>query len=202
VAAVQRLSAEHAKTEAAQRLTEETLRRVTAQQAAEHAKTEAAQRRTEETLRQVSNQLGGLGNKFGSFTEGLAFASMRRILSRHFHADDISFRRIVRRNGQVQEYDMIGVANRAQKTVYVVEIKSELNETELEKSLTKLHTFFDYFPIYRCMKLYGIISAVDVRGALADRVFHEGLYLATASDENFKLVKPPRGFVPKVFTAQ
>jgi hypothetical protein len=208
-AIIAELAKEHAKTEAAQRLTEETLRRVTAQQAADHAKTEAAQRRTEaaqrrteETLRRVSNQLGGLGNKFGSFTEGLAFASMHRILSRHFHADDISFRRIVRRNGQEQEFDMIGVANSAQKTVYVVEIKSELNETELEKSLTKLQAFFDFFPIYRGMKLYGIISAVDVRGALADRVLHEGLYLATASDENFKLVKPRRGSVPKVFTAQ
>jgi hypothetical protein len=37
---------------------------------------------------------------------------------------------------------------------------------------------------------------------MADRVHHEGLYLATASDENFKLTKPPRGFRPKVFTAK
>lgn len=50
------------------------------------------------------------------------------------------------------------------------------------------------------MKLYGIISAVDVRGALADRVLHEGLYLATAGDENFKLVKPPPGFKARAFT--
>jgi hypothetical protein len=29
----------------------------------------------------------------------------------------------------------------------------------------------------------------------------EGLYLATAGDENFKLMKPPPGFKPRVFTA-
>ncbi|MBI4658793.1 MAG: DUF3782 domain-containing protein [Verrucomicrobia bacterium] len=168
----------------------------------EHAKTEAVQRRTEDTLREVTKQLGGLGNKFGSFTEGLAFASMRRVLTRHFHADEISFRRIVRRNGHEQEFDLIGIANGERQAVYVVEIKSELNEQELQKSLRKLRAFFDYFPIYRGLKLYGIISAVDVRGALADRVLHEGLYLATASDENFKLVKPPRGFKPKVFTSK
>ncbi len=168
----------------------------------EHAKTEAAQQRTEETLRQVTKQLGGLGNKFGSFTEGLAFASMQRVLSRHFHVDHISFRHIARRNGHEQEFDLIGLANGERQTVYVVEIKSELNEQELQKTLKKLRAFFDCFPIYRGMKLYGIISAVDVRGALADRVMHEGLYLATAGDENFKLVKPPRGFKPKVFTAK
>ena len=36
------------------------------------------------------------------------------------------------------------------------------------------------------MKIYGIISGVDVRGALAERVLRAGLYLATAGDENFK----------------
>ena len=176
-------------------LTEETLCRVTAQQAEERAKTEA-------TLRQVTRQLGGLGNKFGSFTEGLAFASMRRVLRRRFHADEVSNRRLVHRNGHSQEFDMVGVANGNRHEVYLVEIKSELNDQELQKSLKKLREFFDYFPVYRGMKLYGILSAVDVHSALADRVMHEGLYLATAGDENFKLVKPPRGFKPKAFTAK
>jgi hypothetical protein len=83
-----------------------------------------------------------------------------------------------------------------------VEIKSELNAEELDKSLKKFADFFNWFPRYRGMKLYGIISAVDVRGALANRVWHAGLYLATASDNNFKLAKPPRDFKPKVFTAK
>ena len=189
---------DHAKTEAAQRRTEAAQQRTEAAQ----QRTEAAQQRTEETLRQVTKQLGGLGNKFGSFTEGLAFASMHRILLQRFHVDEISFRRISRRNGHAQEFDMIGVANGERQTVYVVEIKSELNEAELQNTLKKLEAFFDYFPIYRGMKLYGIVSAVDVRGAQADRVMREGLYLATAGDENFKLMKPPRGFKPKVFTAK
>jgi hypothetical protein len=185
------LAKQHAKTEAAQQRTE-----------AAQQRTEAAQQRTEETLRHVTAQLGGLGNKFGSFTEGLAFASMRRILRRRFHVDDIAFRRIVHRNGHAQEFDMVGVANGKRHEVYLVEIKSELNEQELQKSLQKFRAFFDYFPVYRGLKLCGVISAVDVHGAMAERVLHEGLYLATASDENFKLVKPPRGFKPKVFTAK
>jgi len=168
----------------------------------EHAKTEAAQKRTEETLRRVTQQLGGLGNKFGSFTEGLAFASMQRILWRRFHVDDVSFRRLVHRNGHSQEFDMVGIANGKRQEVYLVEIKSELDEQELQKTLKKLRQFFDYFPVYRGLKLYGIISAVDVRGAMADRVMREGLYLATAGDENFKLVKPPRGFKPRLFAAK
>jgi len=191
------LAQEHAKTEAAQRRTEETLRRVTAQlggQAQEHAK-------TEDTLRQVTKQLGGLGNKFGSFTEGLAFESMEKILRTRFHTEVSSRRVKPARGGFAQEYDLIGIRNGPAGEVFCVEIKSELNEAELQKSLKKFRAFFDWLPQYRGMKLYGIISAVDVRGALAERVLHEGLYLATAGDENFKLVKPPRDFKPKVFTA-
>ncbi len=154
------------------------------------------------TVERVTEQLGGLGNKFGSFTEGFAFGSMEKILRERFHADNISQRVKARKGGRHQEFDLVGVRNGSHNEVYVVEIKSELNEAELQKSLKKLIEFFNFMPQYRGMKLYGIISAVDVRGALADRVLHEGIYLATAGDENFKLVKPPSGFKPKVFTAQ
>jgi len=175
--------------------TEEALRRMA-------DNTEAAQRRTEETLRRVTKNLGGLGNKFGSFTEGLAFESMEKILLTRFHADNFARRAKPARGGFADEYDLIGVRNGVHQEVYCVEIKSELNLEELQKSLKKFRKFFDWFPLYREMKLYGIIAAVDVRGALASRVVNEGLYLATAADENFKLLRLPRDFKPKVFTAK
>jgi hypothetical protein len=40
--------------------------------------------------------------------------------------------------------------------------------------------------MYRGLKPCGVISAADVRGAMAERVLHEGCYVAMASDENFK----------------
>jgi len=155
-------------------MTDEELKSLVANLAKQHAKTEAAQQRTEETLRRVTRQLGGLGNKFGSFTEGLAFESMEKILRTRFHADNFSRRAKPARGGFAQEYDLVGVRNGRHGEVFCVEIKSELNAEELEKALKKFQEFFDWFPQYRSMKLYGIISAVDVRGALADRVHHEG----------------------------
>ncbi|MBI2946016.1 MAG: DUF3782 domain-containing protein [Verrucomicrobia bacterium] len=193
-----RQAEEHAKTEAAQQQTEAAQQRTAAAQ----QRTEAAQQRTEETLRRVTEQLGGLGNKFGSFTEGLAFDSMRRILKQHFGAEVVSSRTKAFRGSRTQEFDMVGVRNGRHKEVYLVEVKSELNVEELKKTLKKLREFFQFMPHLKGMKLYGIISAVDVRGALADRVLHEGLYLATAGDENFKLVKSPGDFKPKAFTAE
>ena len=164
-------------------------------QAEDHAKTEAV-------LRRVTQQLGGLGNKFGSYTEGLAFESMEKILRTKFQADNIARRVKPARGTFSQEYDMVGVRNGVHNEIYCVEIKSELNAEELQKSLKKFGEFFRFFPQYRSLKLYGIISAVDVRGALADRVHHEGLYVATAGDENFKLVRTPRDFTPRVFKSK
>ena len=127
---------------------------------------------------------------------------MRRILKRHFGAEVVSSRTNAFRGSKSQEFDMVGVRNGTHREVFLVEVKSELNAEELNKTLKKLQGFFDFMPHLKGMKLYGIISAVDVRGALADRVLREGLYLATAGDENFKLVRPPVGFKPKVFTAE
>ena len=183
-------------------MSDSELKALVASLATEHAKTEAAQRRTEETLRRVTWQLGGLGNKFGSFTEGLAFESLEKILRRRFHADNLARRVKPARGSFGQEYDLIGVRNGEHNEVYCVEIKSELDEEGLRKSLKKFAQFFDLLPMYRGMRLFGIIAAVDVRGALADRVMHEGLYLATAGDQNFELVRPPPGFKPRSFAAK
>jgi hypothetical protein len=201
-ALVAKLAEEHAKTEQALQALNARAAEEQARTAAERAKTEATFRRTDEILRRVTKQLGGLGKKFGSYTEGLAFDSMEKILRTKLHADNLARRAKPTRGGFSQEFDLIGVRNGPHGEVFAVEIKSELNEEELQKSLKKFREFFTWFPQYRGMKLYGIISAVDVRGALVDRVHHEGLYLATAGDENFKLVKPPRGFKPRVFTAR
>src|SRR5437879_10386698 len=116
------------------------LRELVASLATEHAKTEAAQRRTEEahrrteeTLRHVTKQLGGLGNKFGSFTEGLAFESVEKILRTKFHADNVARRLKALRGDRAQEYDVVGVRNGTHNEIYCVEIKSELNQEELRK---------------------------------------------------------------------
>jgi hypothetical protein len=58
--------------------------------AEERRKTEEEQRKTERVIRQVNKQLGELGNKFGSFTEGMAWPSMEKVLHKHFGMNDIS----------------------------------------------------------------------------------------------------------------
>src|SRR4051794_36586742 len=54
---------------------------------------------TNRQLRELKQQIGGLGEKFGSFTEGMAFPSMRKLLQQRFHMDVVTLRALARKNG-------------------------------------------------------------------------------------------------------
>ena len=159
----------------------------------------ADNKETDRQLRDLREQIGGLGNKFGSFTEGLAYPSIYRVLTEDFHLDTVAYRVRQRRNGTEQELDMLGSSNGANQRVFLVEIKSHLTEAELKKFEKKLQEFFVYFPEQRGKALYGLIAAVDVARGLAERVARRGLYLALAHDGTFSLASPSQ-FKPKKYS--
>ena len=154
---------------------------------------------TDRRLRLLGEQIGGLGNKFGSFTEGLAYPSLYRILKDEFQLPNVDYRCRRRRNGREQEFDMVGSSNGSDQRVVLAEIKSHLTETELKKFEKKLREFFDFFPEQRGKTLYGLIAAVDVALGLAERAARRGLHLAVAHDGTFTLTAPAHS-KPKKFS--
>ncbi|MBI4326766.1 MAG: DUF3782 domain-containing protein [Chloroflexi bacterium] len=153
---------------------------------------------TEKAIREVNKQIGGLANKFGSFTEGLARTSLARIL-RQLGMDVIIPHAKVHKGSRNEEYDMLGWSNGQKQEVILVEIKSNLDERDLQQTLRKLKQFFTFMPEHKGKTLRGLIAAVDLPEAMSRRAAQLGLYLAQASDENFKLVPPPKGFKPAAF---
>lgn len=155
---------------------------------------------TERQIGELGRQIGGLGNKFGSFTEGLAYQSCRRILRDDFHMDTVAHELLVRRpEGQNEEYDMLGVANGKRKEVLVVEMKSHLSLRDIEQLQRKCRDLSHYLPAYRGWKVRGLFAAVQVPRKLDREVARAGFYLATGADENFRLLSPPEGFHAATF---
>src|SRR3954452_318274 len=105
------------------------------------AKTDEQLQETGRFLREVGRQLGGLGDKFGSFTEGMAFPSMRKLLEERFHMNAIAPRFRVRRGGRTLELDVLAYSNADIDEVYVVEVKSHLREDGLERMKKILREF-------------------------------------------------------------
>lgn len=165
----------------------------------EMAELRASQRETDKQLKQVGKQIGELGNRFGTFTEGMAWPSVAKILYEQFGMNDVSPRRQARRNGETLEIDVLAYDNTgARDEVFIVEIKSRLTPeaiTQIHKTIT---AFPRFFPDLKERKIYGIIAAVDIPENLRQEVLQNGFYLARISDETFKL-QVPRGFKPKAF---
>ena len=152
-------------------------------------------RRQERELRQ---QIGGLANKFGGFTEGLALPSMEKLLTEKFQMEFLAPNVRKRRNGRSFEVDVMAYSNTRTNAVYLVEVKSRLREEGIDQILGMMRNFFDFFPEHRGKELYGILAVVDASEDLRARVLERGLYLARISGEVFEL-QVPEAFEPRSF---
>jgi hypothetical protein len=157
------------------------------------------QSETNKQIDRVNNQIGELGNRFGSFTEGMALPSMEKILREEFGLNDISPRRKAVRNGHTLEIDVLAYDNTGErKDVYLVEIKSRLTDDAIKQMQNTITEFPKFFRDLAGHNIYGIIAAVDIPNNLRAEALKQGFYLARISDDTFRL-KVPRGFKAKAF---
>lgn len=164
----------------------------------ESHKTDMRFKETDKIIKELGKQIGGLGNKFGYFTEGLALPSMEKILSKQFKMDYIFPRAKSKILGEELEIDVLAYSNGNRNEVYIVEVKSHLTMREIEQTLKILKKFPLAFPEHANKTIYGMIVAVDASSEMKQQVLNEGLYFATIHDDHFQL-KTPSHFVPKQF---
>jgi len=183
--------------ESAERAAEER-RKIEEDLAEERRKTEEERRKTERVIRQVNKQLGELGNKFGSFAEGMALPSMEKILRDRFNMDVVTPRATSRLNGRMIEVDVMAYDNGSRNELYVVEVKSHLTREGIDQILKTIEEFPRFFGAHRDRTVYGIIAAVDIPQNIRAEVLKEGLYLARIHDGEFELLTP-KNFKPRAF---
>lgn len=171
-------------------ITEQQLRELRAETERARAATEASFKRLAQAQEEAARwrayadkQIGDLGNKFGTFTEGLAFPSVARLLDEHFGMPKAQLRLRSRLNGSTLELDVFGYNDEA---ACIVEVKSHLREDGVRQLLDTLRQFPHFFPEHGAKRLYGMIAAVDIPEALKARVKKLGLYLARVQDETFE----------------
>lgn len=155
-------------------------------------------RSTDRQLKELGKQIGGLGEKFGSFTEGLALPSMERLLRERFGMEVVSPSVRVSKGGRHVEIDTLSYADGEINAAYVVEVKSHLREEAIAQLRTLLEQFREFFPEHRDKRLYGILAVVDASPALRERALRAGFYVARIHDAVFEL-DVPEGFEPQAF---
>jgi hypothetical protein len=172
-----------------------------ASQEAADRRAAAAEITMEELKRQtkeLGRQIGGLGNKFGSFTEGLALPSVETLLFDHFNIDEFHKRWKKRIGDKRIEIDGLGLVNGARNEGYVVEVKSHLDMRAVEQVLEIMRNIRSYFPAFADKTFYAMIAAADIQDDAFQAAVKEGLYVVGFADE-LMTFSMPEGFVPKAF---
>ncbi|MDJ0669986.1 MAG: DUF3782 domain-containing protein [Microcystis sp. M53598_WE2] len=156
------------------------------------------QKKTDKQLKELGKQIGGLGAKFGSFTEGLALPSMETILRQRFGMEVISPSVRVSKEGQHLEIDVLAYTNGELNIAYIVEVKSHVRQEDITQLKSILQRFRRFFPEHKDKKLYGILAAVHVSPELREKILQEGFYVARIHDQVFEL-DIPDNFQPQTY---
>ncbi len=150
-------------------------------------------------LKTLRTEIGGIGNKFGSFTEGMALPAIEKILHDEFGLDRFYPNAKSLKGDRTLEIDVLGYSNGTMNKVVIVEVKSHLRLRDIEQVLQILQAFPEFFPEHADKKLYGMIAAVAMNKEARQQVLEAGLYLGRIHDEQFKLTIPHH-FEPRCFS--
>ncbi|MGK5093895.1 DUF3782 domain-containing protein [Deltaproteobacteria bacterium TL4] len=162
------------------------------------AETDREIKETSSIVKELSKNIGGLNNKFGTFTEAMAFPSISKIMTERFGMDTFLTRLRKRKEGKNMEVDAVAYTNGTVNELYVIEVKSRLEQRDLDQTLEILKNFRMFFPEYSDKTIRGMVVYVDTESSVREEVLHSGLYLASVHDEVFSLATPAN-FTPKTF---
>ena len=177
---------------------QETARQMEASQKETARQMEISRKEVDKQIKQTQKQLGELGNKWGTFTEGMAIASIKKILFEKFNIPIITHNVQKRMNGESIEMDAFGYENSTINTAVIVEIKSHLREEAVEQIERIMEDFPKFFPDHAEKKLYGILACVHAPDSIKNLLRKKGIYLAVLHDDIFEL-HDFKNFTPKDF---
>ena len=155
-----------------------------------------------EGLRQVriatennGEQIGGLSNKFGGYTEAMARPAIRRILEERFHAHYLGPVRFKSTNEvEAVEVDAWGLSRNGTGTAYLVEIKSKFREKHIAQVWKQVERFRIHYSEIRERPVYPMLAVVDISEEGREKVWNAGIHLIEIDDGVFQYAKPPEDF--------
>ena len=153
------------------------------------------QKENAKQLKETRRQIGGLGNKFGGYTEAMAMPSIKRMLDERFDAD-FKGSNLVRNtnNGLDMEVDAWGVSRNGTGAAYIVEIKSKFRDKHIKQVWQLVERFRIHQSEYRARAVYPMLAVVDISDKGRAMVWNAGIHLIEINDGVFQYAKPPKDF--------
>jgi hypothetical protein len=152
----------------------------------------------DKTIKQTQKQLGELGNKLGSFAEGLAYPTVERIMLEELGMTYVSQNIKVERGGDSLEIDAFGYSNGTKNVVMVGEIKSHFREEHINQLENTCNKIYDFMPEHHGKAVNGMVIFVSGNKNAIQKAIKNGIYVVQANDDNFKRLTPEK-FIAKNF---
>jgi len=149
-----------------------------------------------EAEEELRRQMAGLTKSLGLFAESMVYPSVTRLFAeRGILLTGLYSRSRERRNGSTMEVDVLGVGSEA---VVDIEVKLRLEVSDVKYFLKQLPQFFDFFPRFRGLKLYGAIAGMSIDQEADRFAYKQGLFVLAPSGDNMRILNDEK-FVPHIF---
>jgi hypothetical protein len=146
---------------------------------------------------ELRKQMAGLTKSLGLFAESMVYPSVTRLFAeRGINLTGIYSRSRERRNGSTMEVDVLGVGSEA---VVDIEVKLRLETSDVKEFLKQLPQFFDFFPRFRGLKLYGAVAGMSIDSEVERFAYKQGLFVLAPSGDNMRILNDER-FEPHIFS--
>ncbi len=138
----------------------------------------------------------GLTKTLGLFAESMVQPSVVPIFAeRGLKLTEVSARISSRRNGGTMEIDVLGIGPEA---IVAIEAKSRLLTEYVKDYLKRLPKFFDYFPRYNGLTLYGAVAGLSVDPSAARYAYKNGLFVLEPAAYLVQIWND-ESFIPRTF---
>jgi len=141
-------------------------------------------------------QMYGLTKSLGLFAESMVYPSVVRLFAERGIALTGAYTRSrERRNGSTMEVDVLGVGA---KSIVAIEVKTRLEQSDVKAFLNRLPQFFEFFPRFRGLKLYGAVAGMSIDQEVDRYAYKNGLFVLAPSGDNIQILNDEK-FIPRVF---
>lgn len=155
----------------------------------------------EETSREIRGVNEGMKDlrelftgQWGKLVEALVEPSVLRLFQeRGIQVIDTAQRLKTTKNGEQMEIDILATNK---DSVIVVEVKTTLKVEDVNYFIEKLSRFFEFFPKYKGMKLYGAVAGIRIEESADRYAYRKGLFVLTLSGEGMVVILNDEKFRP------
>jgi hypothetical protein len=152
--------------------------------------------KTDRQIQQVNEQLGKLGNRLGEFVEWqVRPAAVRLFQERGIDVHELYTEVSVQRLEGGLEIDLLVVND---TEAVLIEVKSKLNQRDVDEHLERLTKFKQFMPRYRDVNALAAVAAMVVPEEVARYAYRRGLFVLAQSGESVIILNDAQ-FQPRVW---